>query len=177
MVSNNGTIKKEQGVLCVDWKTLFSMQQDLDNYITQNHDLNGQDLFEERFLALLVELGELANETRCFKFWSTKDKSDMSIILEEYVDNIHFLLSIGLNKGYEFSNIDFSTTYLNETKQFNHVFNSCIQFYNDQTAENYINMFKEYLQLAKLLGFSEMEIQEAYHKKNEVNYERQEKGY
>ncbi|MEI3613758.1 dUTP diphosphatase [Pseudogracilibacillus sp. SO30301A] len=161
----------------MDWKTLFSMQQDLDNYIAQNHNLNGQDLFEERFLALLVELGELANETRCFKFWSMKDKSDTSVILEEYVDNIHFLLSIGLYKGYEFSQIEFSITHSNETKQFNHVFKSCIQFYNDQTEENYSKMFKDYLQLANLLGFSEIEIQEAYHKKNEVNYERQEKGY
>lgn len=161
----------------MDWKTLFSMQQDLDNYIAQNHDLKGQDLFEERFLALLVELGELANETRCFKFWSTKDKSDTAIILEEYVDNIHFLLSIGLHKGYEFSHIDFSITYFNDTEQFNHVFEKCMHFYKDQTEENYQSMFKEYLRLAKLLGFSEKDIQEAYHKKNEVNYERQEKGY
>src|SRR5690625_569664 len=153
------------------------MQKDLDTYIAQNHDLKGQDLFEERFLALLVELGELANETRVFKFWSTKDKSDDAIILEEYVDNIHFLLSIGLHKGYEFSQIDFSITYFNETKQFNHVFEKCIQFYQKQTKENYLSMFKEYLRLAKLLGFSETEIKKAYHKKNEVNYERQEKGY
>ena len=161
----------------MDWDTLFTMQKNLDNYISDNHQLKGKDLFEERFLALLVELGELANETRCFKFWSTKDKSNRSIILEEYVDNIHFLLSIGLQKGYQFSQIDTSTTYLNETQTFNHVFEKCLTFYKDQTKENYLQMFREYLHLAKLLSFTENDIMEAYHKKNEVNYERQEEGY
>src|SRR5690625_2361006 len=143
------------------------MQQNLDTYIANNHDLKDKDLFEEKFLALLVELGELANETRCFKFWSTKEKSETNVILEEYVDNIHFLLSIGLEKGYEFSHLNSSITYLHETRQFNNVFAKCLEFYKNQTEENYINMFKEYLHLAKLLGFSEEDIQEAYHKKNE----------
>src|SRR5690625_3469324 len=145
----------------MDWTTLFNMQRQLDNYITEQHDLYEQNLFEERFLALLVELGELANETRCFKFWSVQDKSDASIILEEYVDNIHFLLSIGIHKGYEFSNLSSSTTYFKETQQFNLVFETCLIFYRNQTEENYLNMFREYVHLAKLLGFTEQDIMEA----------------
>lgn len=167
----------EQGEYPVKWDTLFSMQKNLDEYIFRNHHLAEKDLFEERFLALLVELGELANETRCFKFWSKKDKSDASIILEEYVDNIHFLLSLGLYKGFEFSEIECSTTYSKETMQFNYVFQTCLEFYKNQTKENYMKMFKEYLHLANLLGFTEADIQEAYHKKNEINYVRQEQGY
>ena|SRR5690625_143364 len=153
------------------------MQKDLDKYIENNHQLEGQDLIEEKVLALLVELGELANETRCFKFWSTKGKSDQETILEEYVDNIHFLLSIGLEKGFQFTQIVSANTRLNETKQFNYVFNCCLQFYRDQSERNYIQLFQAYLQLGNLLGFSEKSILEAYHKKNEVNYERQEQGY
>ena len=98
------------------WDTLFTKQQELDKYIAENHDLKHKDVFEEKFLALLVELGELANETRCFKFWSKKAPSEKQIILEEYVDNIHFLLSIGLEKGYTFSEIDPSITYLTYKK-------------------------------------------------------------
>ena len=48
-------------------------------------------------MALLVER-ELANETRSFKFWSTKGPSANEIILEEYVDSIHFLLSLLIEK-------------------------------------------------------------------------------
>src|SRR5688500_20051556 len=54
------------------------------------------DVFREKCLALLVELGELANETRCFKFRSKKPRNDDSVLLEEYVDNRHFRLSLGL---------------------------------------------------------------------------------
>src|SRR5690625_1594587 len=113
------------------------MQRNLDKYIESNHQLEGQDLIEEKMLALLVELGEMANETRCFKFWSTKGKSDQGIILEEYVDNIHFLLSIGLEKGYHFTQIDPSKSNETETKQFNYVFDCCLQFYRDQSEYNY----------------------------------------
>lgn len=159
------------------WDTLFTKQQELDKYIAENHDLKHKDVFEEKFLALLVELGELANETRCFKFWSKKAPSEKQIILEEYVDNIHFLLSIGLEKGYTFSEIDPSITYLTHTEEFNHVFVRCVTFYQDQTEENYLQMFKEFLRLGKLLGFEEDDIISAYQAKNEVNYERQESGY
>src|SRR5690625_2014181 len=153
------------------------MQKDLDEYITNQHDLHGQDLLEERMLALLVELGELANETRCFKFWSTKERSDQATILEEYVDNIHFLLSIGLAKGYEFSQIDFEITSISETIQFNQVFQKCMKFYEEQSKTNYVALFKAYLQLGNTLGFTEEDVLQAYEKKNEVNYERQEQGY
>src|SRR5690625_1219425 len=153
------------------------MQKDLDKYIENNHQLEGQDLIEEKMLALLVELGELANETRCFKFWSTKPRSNQETILEEYVDNIHFLLSIGLQKGYEFTYIEVYKIEAAETIQFNHVFQKCMQFYKDQSESNYIALFQAYLQLGHLLGFTESDILQAYEKKNEVNYERQEQGY
>lgn len=161
----------------MEWDTLFSMQQKLDTYILKHHQLEQKNLYEEKFLALLVELGELANETRCFKFWSNKSASNKEVILEEYVDNIHFLMSIGLEKGYTFTKIDSSETFLDETMHFNYVFASCMEFYKNPSETTYVNMFREYLHLAKLLGFSEEEIIQAYDQKNEVNYARQQNGY
>ena len=79
---------------------LYSMQRGLDSYIQQQRD-EQSDVFLEKGLALLVELAELANETRCFKFWSLKGPSENTIILEEYVDSIHFLLSLGIEKGFD----------------------------------------------------------------------------
>ena len=49
---------------------LFEMQAALDAFIEKTQNIT-HDVFREKGLALLVELGELANETRCFKFWST----------------------------------------------------------------------------------------------------------
>lgn len=168
---------EERWLATMNWEDLFKMQKGLDEYISKNHDLVHEELFDEVVLALLVELGELANETRCFKFWSNKARSESGIVLEEYVDNIHFLLSLGLSKGYEFSTITTKETDLTETEQFLLVFDNCLKFYRETTKENYLALFQAYLQLAVLLGFSEAAIQTAYHEKNKVNYERQQSGY
>lgn len=167
----------KRGEVVVKWDTLFDMQQKLDTYIINNHNLQNEDLFDEKVLALLVELGELANETRCFKFWSTQDPNETEVILEEYVDNIHFLLSIGLEKGFTFTEGEIIKTTRSKTEQFNKVFEMCMNFHKEQSKANYIELFTAYLQLASLLGFTENDIQQAYYKKNEVNFARQDAGY
>ncbi|UJL45022.1 dUTP diphosphatase [Virgibacillus sp. NKC19-16] len=161
----------------MDWKALYSMQEKLDKYIEEKHDLLDKDVFQEKYLALLVELGELANETRCFKFWSTKPRNEKSVILEEYVDGTHFILSLGIEKGYQYDGRELRLTLLNETEQFNNVFEACTVFKQDPTKENYVRLFENYLLLGELLGFTEADIQDAYLKKNEVNYARQDQGY
>src|SRR5690606_16674705 len=98
---------------------LFQMQKELDARILAEHPIQeGENRLAKKILALLVELGELANEWRGFKFWSedqvprtrvlvnrTTDDIGFKYIgpehiknplLEEYVDCLHFLLSIGL---------------------------------------------------------------------------------
>jgi dimeric dUTPase (all-alpha-NTP-PPase superfamily) len=77
---------------------------------------NGPDRFNKLSLALLVELGEGANEWRGFKFWS-KDQSPrtnkarhayMDIddadfynpLLEEHVDSLHLVLDLGIEKEF-----------------------------------------------------------------------------
>lgn len=161
----------------MDWELLFEKQVKLDAYISNNHDLSKADLFEQKILALLVELGELANETRCFKFWSMKARNEDSVIIEEYVDNIHFLLSLGLEKNLAFKEITYEKKNVSETAQFNHIFEYISKFREDTTKENYLNLFKAYLQLANILGFSNEAIMKAYDAKNEVNFARQDQGY
>lgn len=162
----------------MDWKKLYEMQKQLDQYIIENHNLSDKkDFFQEKYLALLVELGELANETRCFKFWSTKSRSEREVILDEYVDGIHFLLSLGIEKDYYFSLTEIEEISFTETEQFNYVFEACVMFKQDTTKANYDKLFINFLQLGQLLGFNAKDIQLAYYKKNEVNFERQDQGY
>ncbi|WP_055747638.1 dUTP diphosphatase [Brevibacillus choshinensis] len=51
-------------------KAFFEKQRQLDKYIIKKKGLEGQDLLQNKILALQVELGELANEWRGFKHWS-----------------------------------------------------------------------------------------------------------
>lgn len=156
---------------------LFTMQRELDSFIQKNR-AEGTDVFQEKGLALLVELAELANETRSFKFWSTKGPSPSDVILEEYVDSIHFMLSLGIEKDFDGltfwpeGNIsgDLTGIFLKTTE-------SIIHFLNELTVESYENMWIHYGAIAEKLGFTPADIIEAYILKNEENYKRQKEGY
>ncbi|PIC74761.1 dUTP diphosphatase [Sporosarcina sp. P17b] len=156
---------------------LFEMQKALDTYIQKNHQTN--ETFTERGLALLVELSELANETRCFKFWSTKGPSANDVILEEYVDSIHFLLSLGIEKN--FDGLEEwpagESTDQNLTQLFIQTGRSIYTFLDSLTFEDYKNIWVNYGALANTLGFTEDQIIQAYIDKNEENYARQRSGY
>lgn len=175
----NGDINdcEGRGRMGINWSKLFTLQHELDSRIMEEHRLTG-DLLEERLLALQVEVGELANETRCFKYWSVKQPSERTEILEEYVDGIHFILSLGLTLGFQ--------THTPEARQhedrriveqFLAVFNCISQLYVARSIETYSALFSEYLVLGSVLGFTEEEIEAAYFEKNSVNHERQDKGY
>lgn len=175
---------------------LFATQKKLDEHILDEHPTKeGENRLTKKILALQVELGELANELpEVFKFWSKK-KNNYKRALEEYVDCLHFILSIGLEKkkfiDFEMelkATFDDLIVYKDETitKQFNNLFlevgllydathDSAYAFKNE--FESYSNVFSCFIGLGELLGFTEDEIEQAYFAKNKVNHQRQEDGY
>ncbi|MBR7797908.1 MAG: dUTP diphosphatase [Bacillota bacterium] len=161
----------------MNWKELYNMQTELDSYIEKNNNIKKEEVFKDKVLALLVELGELANETRCFKFWSNKPRSEKSVILEEYVDGIHFILSLGITKGYYYQGEALPSVDETETELFLRMFTVCDAFYRDQNEYTYDQLWRTYLQLGSALGFSEKDVKYAYLEKNKVNYTRQHEGY
>ena len=78
---------------------LFELQSDLDKYIVEKSigcvDHNDMDFLNDRILALFTEVAEFANASRCFKYWSKKSPESKERLLDEYVDILHFYLSIG----------------------------------------------------------------------------------
>jgi dimeric dUTPase (all-alpha-NTP-PPase superfamily) len=158
---------------------LFKMQKALDRHIESQHGLEQEDLFDRKVLALLVEIGELANETRCFKFWSVKPSSEREVILEEFVDGVHFILSLGIECGYEDieSITPNKTAEIDTSNQFLSIYESAQKFRNSRRKDDYVKLFESYMELALLLGMNDDQIEQAYIQKNEVNYDRQRKGY
>lgn len=158
---------------------LFRMQRGLDQHIEEKHGLQNEDLFQRKVLALLVELGELANETRCFKFWSIKPSSEKSVILEEFVDGIHFILSIGIECG--FQNLDYTfevkPSTESTTEQFLLLYQQVSKFKDSKNDLDFKTLLTSYLQLGGLLGITYEEMEKAYFTKNEVNYQRQQNNY
>ncbi|WP_026584348.1 dUTP diphosphatase [Bacillus sp. J33] len=163
----------------MNYQQLFQMQKGLDRHIETNHQLQDEDLFERKVLALLVELGELANETRCFKFWSLKPSSPQETVLEEFVDGIHFILSLGIECGFD-QEKEFAVDLEKEESvngQFLSVYTAIGKFRTSRLLHHYKELFTAYLNLGEMLGFTPSEIEKAYMDKNEVNYKRQAEGY
>src|SRR5690625_809493 len=182
---------------------LFETQKKLDQRIVEEKGLEGQDLLDKKILSLQVELGELANEWRGFKFWSIRQEpvtNDLRVadykesgeailetynpLLEEYVDCLHFLLSIGLEL--ETTNIVINSDYTgaDTTETFIFAFETVIELANSIRDGNKSYIYQVYEELfnlfvglgEKYLGFTWEEIEQAYSEKNEINHKRQESG-
>lgn len=156
-------------------KELLIMQQMLDNNILKEKRINNYPV-EDMKIALLVELGELLNEFPTkFKHWKSSAKDNREKGLIEYVDCLHFALSLA-----NYYEID-----VEEDKGVNnpfdyHKFNDCMKFNNKLLEEIYLNdMYRlSFLfDLGKVLGFRWEEVYNTYKKKNKVNYERLKEGY
>lgn len=199
---------------------LFEAQKKLDNRIVEEKGLQGEDLLDEKILALQVELGELANEWRGFKFWSEDQDSrteawrciacgyeeDENIdcinidldnhydswnemvnpLLEEYVDCLHFILSIGNDLNISIDCMSEYGDYTeNETENtFNKLFYTVSELWTyiysdkDYLEEHYKILFAMFVGLGELqLSFTWQQIEQAYYEKNKINHERQASGY
>lgn len=156
---------------------LFQMQNALDKRIETEHHLEEMPLLRKKILSLQVELGELANETRCFKFWSTKEPSSNDVIIEEYVDCLHFILSIGLEKKFKDITLSIKNNNCELSEQFLNLYLNISDFIICSSIENYLDIFQDFLSLGQNLGFDEKDIENAYLYKNNINHERQDNGY
>ncbi|WP_102335704.1 dUTP diphosphatase [Salimicrobium jeotgali] len=158
------------------WAELYEYQRQLDKYIEQHKNVEKESVVDHKTLAFYVELGELANETRCFKFWSNKSESDHETIREEYVDGLHFLLSLGieLNSYVESAEISDVTS---RTEAFLTVYQRLGEWKREKTKQTYQNLFDAYVTLAAALNISEEDMKQAYLEKNDENYDRQDRGY
>lgn len=198
---------------------LFELQAQLDADIETKHPVQeGEDRFGKKVLALLVELGELANEYRGFKYWSkdqqarTKEECETcdgvgwyywysleskveckhcngvgshNLLLEEYVDCLHFILSIG-NDVYGGLNgaqirevlrdVEESDETVNIESTFIVLF-SCVPGVLLGVYFEYRNVLTIFLSLGLQLGFTWEQIEQAYYDKNKENFARQERGY
>lgn len=202
---------------------LFEAQKKLDDRIVKEKGLEGQDLLDKKILALLVELGELANEWRGFKFWSenqnpnTKERVTDNCrsynglgfidapqgrlnchclflyknpLLEEYVDCLHFILSIGLDINVNCDDIAKPSEIMSNASK-NQIVSDFLYLYwevcdiavnlKSQDSEffkyYYENMCYKFLKLGNALGFTRKQIEQAYYQKNKINHERQDGGY
>ena len=157
--------------------SLFAAQRALDATIHQQHQTNYQKTQDDRLLALLVELGELANTTRCFKFWSLKGSEEAAIVLDEYADALHFLLSIGIMHNFTFEEQIIIPFAGHLTDGFLTIYQAVETFRQVVSFSNYQKLFSAFTSIIPLLNADSAKIVSAYQTKLAVNYKRQEQNY
>ena len=156
---------------------LFLAQAKLDATIAENHHVSYSTTRSNRTLALLVEIGEFANTTRCFKYWSNKGSEAKDIVLDEYADGLHFFLSLGIDIASKKEIYEISKPEIELTDQFHLVYQLICNFKSQATELNYIKAFNEFLNILPLIGYTWKDLEEAYYKKLGTNYVRQETNY
>lgn len=182
-------------------KHLFELQAKLDERIYKEHPpKEGEDRLAKKTLALQVELAECAQESRCFKFWShnqeprirvydkQKSRIDKTVwknpLLEEYVDVVHFTLSVGLEIEIKHEIFPEPINYGDAVIQFNELFGQISYFASVLNRENdreevegeYERIWSLLFGLAGLLGFTWDQVEQGYMKKNAENHRRQDSG-
>lgn len=176
---------------------LFDKQKELDDYILTElrkrtgEDIKQIDVINEETVALYVELGEFLEE---------KDKNRK---LFEYVDILHFLLSIGNAFKIKFEeDTKFEAEY-NDTKtndmsfgkfvaaelfiqHFSKFINYCAEFKYWKTNKTinkkeqlvlYVDSFISFMYMGNAFGYTSEEILNAYIEKHQENKDRQVRGY
>lgn len=163
-----------------------------------------KSLIISRILALIVESAECANEHREFKFWSVdqeprteklcrecggsgdlfqvgdckacRGKGITNRLLEEYVDGLHFIISLGLEIDYE--DMEYFKWHKQKSNTISEQFIVVTKWAAAMLEDDYyFEVFHAYIHLGTMLGFNWEQIEQAYVDKNKVNHQRQDNGY
>lgn len=160
---------------------LLLLQKELDEEIMKLHGGSYPDTYSRRLLALFVELGEFANETRAFKYWSLKEPSPKERILDEFSDALHFFLSLALASNITHLEVPFPSAEKEDrialSDSILEVYEEALRFGERKDEESYLLAFNSFLSLLPKMGYTLKDMEEAYLKKMAVNHKRQEERY
>ena len=77
---------------------MLAYQTELDQIIYTHNNVRYEEICQQHRLALMAELMELCNETRCFNYWSKKQRNEDAVVLDEMADVLSFTFSEAIQK-------------------------------------------------------------------------------
>ena len=161
----------------LDIENIYKETKYLDELFSLQYDIKSPEIIQKYKLELLVEFGELANETRCFKFWSKKQTSEKKRVLEEYIDCLFMILYFC-----NVANISLSEDFPNITKK--DIIETFLTLYEYGTdlsrkfeKETIKKLLAEILYLSKLLNFTLEDLINATKRKSLIIQERLKSDY
>lgn len=133
---------------------------------------DGEEIFRKNVLALLVELGEYAQETRCFKYWSIKGMNEKDIVLEELADCILLCLYFCNHLNIDIRKYSINSKETDINKMFIHLFRETSMLEHDSNEERVMHILTDIIKSGYILGFSDDDIIDHCLRKIEKNFKR-----
>ena len=159
----------------LEWNNIYKINKELDIIFNERYS-NDLDYYKKNCIGLIVEISELANATRCFKYWSVK-KPNKEEVLEEYADCIMMILSFftyyDLKLDENISNINITNIF----EMFNKIFEQASQMMYNGNEALIKEIFYDMLHLGKMLELKDFEIYNICYKKMNIVKERLDSNY
>ena len=130
---------------------VYEKNKELDKMF--DNEFKDDEIQKKNKLELLAEIGELANETRCFKYWSKKPV-DRELLKYEYADCIIMTLYF-----FDIMHIDLDEDFMeitgdNQLDLFGRLYKLASEFYLNDDRKIIKEIFVTVLRLGTLLGFT-----------------------
>ena len=146
-------------------KKMLKTQKELDAALFQKGGLNEYPV-EQIKTAYSVELGEPLQERKSFKSWKkNKGIIDINKLLEELSDCLHFALSLENEiKNYNYKEVTEEEFKYCDKCDLYEIIDRCFTIYGSVLGDT--------IALGLKLGFTLDQLEEAYYKKNKINWDR-----
>ncbi len=137
------------------WKTIYDNNKRLDSLFYEKYK-DDKDLFIKNCIELLVEIGEFTNETKMFKYWSSK-QMNREKALEEYADVLTMILTFygELNLEIKEPKKIFNNNVLEVIIELYQESAKLVNKFNSSLLEN---IFSYAMHIGNLLDFKEAEV-------------------
>ena len=158
-----------------EFKKILKVNQELDKVFDEKYS-SDEYYYNKNCIALLVELGEFINETKCFKYWSIK-KPNMDNVLEEYADCITMSLSFFTHLNVELKDIPKHSDITDIFILINEIFKDATNMIDNGNEDIIKKIFSNLLYLGELLNLDKQDIYNACYKKMNIIDERLNSDY
>ena len=161
-----------------EYNDIYRKNKKLDDIFMNKYMDTESSYYEKNCLELIVEIGELANESKCFKYWTVK-KPDKELVLEEFADTLLMVLYMFNTYNVDsVSTIDVDMS-LNVLVEFNILIRMCTNLMDRNNIHEMFlkEIFTRLIHIGKLLLLSDNEIIDACYKKIIKNEERLNSDY
>ena len=137
---------------------VYQANKELDEMF--NKTFPDSEMVKKNKLELLVEIGELANETRYFKYWSNKP-IDIELVKGEYADclimTFYFFNIMGINLDEKFMEIE----EYNKVDIFGRLYKLASDYYYNDEKNIIKEIFVTLINLGYMIGFNDSDIIDA----------------